>query len=63
MDGKEDTVDIPWIKGPIEKFMDNLSPMVLREGSVDITGIPPTPLEHRLDGLAPLDETIGPYMM
>jgi hypothetical protein len=34
--------------------------MVLREGKVDITGIPPVPPEYGIDGSSTLDETLGP---
>jgi hypothetical protein len=57
--GKEVTVSVPQIEGPIEKGMDGVVPMVLREGKVDVTSIPLVPLEYGLDGLATLEETLG----
>jgi hypothetical protein len=44
MDGKEDMTGVPQIEGPIEKGIDGVGPMVLRDGNVDITGMPPVPL-------------------
>jgi hypothetical protein len=43
--------------------MDGVGPMVLREGKVDITGMPPVPLEDGIDGSTTLDETLGPNMV
>jgi hypothetical protein len=48
MDGKDDTVDVPQIEGPVEKGMDGVGPMELRDGNVDIIGMPPVPLEMGL---------------
>jgi hypothetical protein len=63
MDGNEDTIGVPQIEGPVEKGMDGVGPMVLREGNVDITGMPPVPLEDGIDGSTTLDETLGPDMV
>jgi hypothetical protein len=61
--GKEDIVSVPWIKGPIEKCIDEVCPMVLREGDVDIIRILPVPLVDGLDDSATLDDTLGPNMV
>jgi hypothetical protein len=58
--GNEDTVGVPHIEGPIEKGIEGVGPMVIREGNVVITGMPPVPLEDGLDGSDTLDETLGP---
>jgi len=60
MDGKEDMVGVPKIEGSVEKCIDGVGKIVLRDGNVDFTGIPPVPLVDGIDGLATLDETLGP---
>jgi len=64
MNGKDDTTNIPQIKGPKYNGMDGVGPMEIRGGNVDITGILPKefplgPLEGGLIWRATLDETIG----
>jgi len=66
--GKDDTSGIPQIEELIEKGMDNVGAMVLRDGNVDIMGIPPrrfplVPLDDRIYGSDTLDETLGPNMV
>ena len=41
---------VPLMEGPVEKFIDDVVPMVLRDGNVDIKGIPLVPLMDGLDG-------------
>jgi hypothetical protein len=55
MDGNEFMASVPQIKGPIEKGMDGVGSMVLKEGKIDIIGIPLVPLEYGLDGSSTLD--------
>jgi hypothetical protein len=59
----KNTTGVPQIEGPIEKGIDNVGPMVPREGNVDITGMPPVPLMDGIYGSSTLDETLGPDMM
>jgi hypothetical protein len=61
--GKEDMNDFPQIKGPMEKGIDGVGVMVLREGNVEIFGMPPIPHMDEIDGLATLYEARGPNIM
>jgi len=62
-DGNEDMVRVPQIEGLVEKGIGDVGPMELRDGNVEIMGMPPVPLEDGLDGSATLDETLGPDMV
>jgi hypothetical protein len=53
----------PHIEGPIVKGMDGVFPMVLREGNVDIIGMPLVPLEDGIDGSCTLEQKLGPDMV
>jgi hypothetical protein len=62
-DGNEDMVGVPQIKGLVEKGIGDVGPMELRDGNVEIMGMPPVPLEDGFDGSTTLDETLGPDMV
>jgi hypothetical protein len=68
MDVKVDTTGVPQIEGPIEKCMDSVGPIELRDGNMDIPGrpprgFPPVPLDVGLDGSATLDEIFSPKIV
>jgi hypothetical protein len=50
---------VPLMEGPVEKCIDDVVPMVLRDGNVGITGMPPIPFMDWIDGLATLEKIIG----
>jgi hypothetical protein len=43
--------------------IDGVGPMVLKDGKVDIIGMPPVPLVDGIDGSTTLDETLGSDMV
>jgi hypothetical protein len=43
--------------------MDGVGPMELRDGNVDIMGMPQVPLVDGIEGSTTLDETLGPDMV
>jgi hypothetical protein len=61
--GKKDMTDVPWIKGPLDKGIDGVGPMVLKEGNVNINEMPPVPLMDRIFGSSTMDETLGSNMV
>ena len=63
MDGEEYMIGVPHIEGLVEKGVDGVGPMVLREGNVYITWMLLVPLADGLDGLATFDETHGHFMV
>jgi hypothetical protein len=63
MDGKEDTFGIPQIEGPIETRLDCVVTMMLNDGKVDITGVPPVLIMDSINGSTTLDKTIGLKMV
>jgi hypothetical protein len=54
---------VPRIEGPVQKGIDGVGPMQLRDGKEEINGITPIPLVNRLDISTTFDETLGNYMV
>jgi hypothetical protein len=51
------------MEGLIEKCIDNVDSMVLRDGNVNIRGIPLFPLVDGIYGSTTLEETLSPDMV
>jgi hypothetical protein len=62
-DGNEGIVRVPRIEGPIERGIDGVGPMVLKDSNVDIKGMPLVPLIYGIEGSTTLDKTFGPDMV
>jgi len=60
VDGNIDTTNVPQMETCVETNIDDVGPMALKDGKVEITGMPSYMLVDGIDDLAILDKTLGP---